>query len=167
MFRFCFLITLTLSSSLGFAIKRTSFPLKEELKTPLTALLDEAVDLHHAVYSNQEDRIHLTLSKMIYQIEELKQFPQLLPYHQQSYTYGLLQALKPQLEAIKVSREKRKDNINAINRTLTYMAHVYGLKKYAVFFCPRDRSVWIQKGKNTRQKRPPQAYRSCGDLVGK
>ncbi|MDE0517999.1 MAG: hypothetical protein OXH36_00365 [Bdellovibrionales bacterium] len=161
------IVILVLFSSFSFAIKREAFPIKEELENPLTALLDEAVDLHHAIYSNQEGRIHLTLSKMINKIEELKQFPQLLPYHQQSYTYNLLQGLRPQLEAIKVSRGKRKDNINAINRTLTYMAHVYGLRKYAVFYCPKDKSVWIQKGNKKRHKRSLQNYRLCGDLVGK
>ena len=161
------IVLLLFFSFFGFAIKRSAFPIQEELKNPLISLLDEAVDLHHAIYSNQEDRIHLTLSKMINKIEEMQQFPQLLPYHQQSYTYNLLQSLTPQLEAIKESRGKRKDNINVVNRTLTYMAHVYGLRKYMVFFCPKDKSVWMQKGNKTRQNRTLQNYRLCGDVVGK
>ena len=167
MLRTCFLIILIFLSWFSVAMKRTAFPLKDALRGPLVSLLDEAVYLHQAVYAKQEDQIHLTLSKMVNQIETLEKSPQLLPYHQQSYIYRLLQGLKPQLEAIKVSQEKRGASINSINRTFTYMAHVYGLKKYAVFFCPKDRSVWMQ-GKNVNNRRPLHLkYQLCGSPIGK
>ncbi len=170
MFRAFVLIALTVLCGFSFAMKKPAFPLKEEIKGPLTFLLDEAVSLHRAVYSKQEKQIHVALLKMRYQIEMLEKFPQLLPYHQQSYIKRLLQYLKPKLEAIKAPGDnRRKNNIASINRTITYMAHVYGLKKkYAVFFCPQDRSVWMQKEKKARQTKPLHLeYRSCGALVGK
>lgn len=167
MFQMFFIITFLSISHFGFAMKKPVFPLQDKLKAPLVSLLDEAVYLHQAFYSKKEDQIHLTLSKMINQINVLERSPELLPYHQRSYTYRVLQSLKPQLEAMKVAKEKRKANINSINRTLTYMAHVYGLKKYAVFFCPKDRSVWMQ-GKNVKKGKPLHLeYQSCGAMVGK
>ena len=150
-------------------MKRPTFPLKDELKAPLVSLLDEAVYLHQAFYSKKEDQIHLTLSRMINQIEVLEQSPELLPYHQRSYTYRLLRGLKPQLEAMMkiANKGNRKTSINSINRTLIYMAHVYGLKKHVVYFCPKDRSVWMQ-GKNVKKMRPLHLeYQSCGAVVGK
>ena len=131
------------------------------------SLLDEAVYLHKAFYTQEEDQILLTLSKMVNTIEILEQSPSPLPYHQQSYVHRLLQRLKPQLEVIRTTPGKRKVTINSINRTFTYMAHVYGLKKYAVFFCPTDYSVWMQ-GKNTKKTKPLHLdYKSCGALVSK
>lgn len=148
-------------------MKRATFPLRDELKVPLVSLLDEAVYLHQAFYSKKEDHIYLALSKMVNQIEILEKSPKLLPYHQRFYIYRLLKDLKPQLEAMKITKGKRKVGINAVNRTLTYMAHIYGLKKYAVFFCPKDRSVWMQ-GKGAEKMRPLHLeYQSCGSLVGK
>lgn len=168
MFRYCSIIILICFSVSSFALKRT-FPLTNEWKTPLVSLLDEAVDLHQAVYAQKEDQVLLTLSRMVNQIETLKQSPSVLPYHQQSYMYKLLQGLKPQLEAIKTSSPgNRKNNINSVNRTLTYMAHVYGLKKYAIFFCPQDYSVWMQGKQKTKKNRPLHLdYKSCGALVNK
>ena len=167
MFRIICIITLISVSQSVLAMKRASFPLKDELRVPLVALLDEAVSLHQAFYSKKEEQVHLTVSKMVNQIEMLERFPNLLPYHQWSYIYKLLQDLKPQLEVMKIAKVKRKVHMNAVNRTLTYMAHVYGLKKYAVFFCPKDRSVWMQ-GKDVKKMRPLHLeYQSCGALVGK
>ena len=161
------IVIFILFSSFGFALKKPSFPLKDELKGPLISLLDEAVYLHKAFYSKKEDQIHLTVSKMVSQIKALEQSPQLLPYHQKYYVYRLLQTLKPQLESIQSVPEERSANINSINRTITYMAHIYGLKKYDVFFCPTDRSVWMQ-GKKIKKARPLHLkYQSCGSPVGK
>ena len=167
MLKYYSLIILICFSISGFSLKRT-FVLTDEWKAPLVSLLDEGVYLHQAFYAKKEDQVLLTLSKMVNQVETLQQSPRVLPYHQQSYVYKLLQGLAPQLEAIKTAPpDKQKNGLNKINRTLTYMAHVYGLKKYAVFFCPQDYSVWMQ-GKHTKKTRPLHLdYKSCGALVNK
>ena len=165
MYRVFIVLLLITFSFCGFALKKT-FSVKDELKRPLTSLLDEAVYLHQAFYSQQEDQIRLTSLKMINQIEMLERSPQLLPYHQRSYIDRLLRSLKPHLEAIRTSSAGiRRTNINAVNRTLTYMAHIYGLKKYAVFYCPDDRSVWLQGKKSKKMKPLHLAYQECGALV--
>lgn len=164
MFRMSVIFLLIIFSFGGFALKKT-FSVKDELKEPLTSLLDEVVYLHKAFYSQQEDRIRLTALKMINQIEMLERSPQLLPYHQRSYIDRLLKSLKPQLEAIRTSPSRRRTNINSVNRTLTYMAHIYGLNKYAVFFCPDDRSVWLQGKKSKKMKPLHLEYQECGALV--
>ena len=150
--------------------KKPAFPIKEDLKEPLLSLLDEAVNLHRAVYSKKEDQINIISLKMARKIRELENSPRLPPYHQGSYIHRLLQGLKPQLEAVKTPNGKRQRNIASINRSLTYMAHVYGLRKYAVFFCPQDRSVWMQDlgdAKKGKIKPLHLQHRSCGALVAK
>ncbi len=152
-------------SCASWALKRTNFPVTKELQEPLTSLLDKAVDLHQAFYSKKEEQIHLTLSSMINTIESWERSPQLLPYHQQSYISKLLQKLKPELSALKNSHGRAKRNINAINRSLIDMARMYGLKKYIVFFCPKDRSVWMQ-GQRAKTTKPLHLeYQSCGAPV--
>ena len=166
MFRVCIVSFLIVFSFFSFGLKKT-FSVKDELKRPLTSLLDEGVDLHQAFYSKEEDQIRLTSLRMINQIEVLELPPQILPYHQRSYIDRLLKSLRTQLEAIRTSPGKRKTNINSVNRTLTYMAHIYGLEKYAVFFCPDDRSVWMQ-GKQSKKIKPLHLeYQKCGALVKK
>ena len=164
MSRVCAILLLITFSFCGFALKKT-FSVKDELREPLTSLLDEAVYLHQAFYSKKEDQVRLTSLKMINQIEMLERSPQLIPYHQRSYVDRLLKSLKPQLEAIRTSPSSRRTNINSVNRTLTYMAHIYGLNKYAVFFCPDDRSVWLQGKKSKKMKPLHLEYQDCGALV--
>ena len=160
-----FLILIFIYSSSLFALKKPAFSLKDSLKTPLTSLLDIGVYFHEAVYSQNEGKIRLALSKLENQIEILERSPQFLPYHQRTYVYRLLQNLKPHLDAVKISSKERKRKIKAINRILTHMAHIYGLKKYAVFFCPKDRSVWMQGEKKSKPLHLE--YSSCGAWVGR
>jgi len=152
------------------AMKKQVFPLKNELKMPIIALLDEAVDLHQAIYFKKEDQVRLALSKIIKQIKMIEDSYQLLPYHQQSYIYKLLQDLKPTLENIKSSSMKnRAEYINTINRTVSHLSHIYGLKqKYAVFFCRKDRSTWIQSKSQKHNKKPLHLeHSSCGNIINK
>ena len=167
MIRFVFCSIVLFLSWPGFCLKKNTFSLNEDIKAPLVSLLDSAVYLHKAVYSRKEAQIHLALLKINNQIAELEQSPMLLPYHQHSYIYKVLQDLKTNLEAVKNSKQRRKANVNSINRALTYMAHVYGVKKYAVFFCPQDRSVWMQESRSGKKKRPMHLERQpCGAQVG-
>lgn len=127
-------------------VKKSSFSIEEGTKAPLISLLDEAISLHEMFYSGNEDQINLRASKMIQKINNIRrQSISSLPHHQRNYMERLLQDLSSQLESLRISEEGvRVHNIHAINRQLTYMAKVYGLKKYDVFFCPTDRSVWMQ-----------------------
>lgn len=161
-----FFIVLICFSGLSIAMKKRSFSLKQEQKTPIISLLDEAVYLHHALYSKQTDKIDLALLKVKNKIKILEASPNLLPYQQQSYIYKLLRDIKPKLEAIKISQNNSKKSVNSINRTFTYMAHVYGLKKYATFFCSTDRSIWMQK-KNKLNKPLHLDHQLCGSPIGK
>ena len=149
----------------GFAVKKNTFTLEQKLKSPLVSLLDETVDLHKAFYSQRDDQLHLAVSKMVAHISTLEKNTYLFSPTQRSYMHRLLQGLKPKLEAIKAEGTKKggKPHIDSINRTVTYMAHLYGLKKYTIFFCPQDRSVWMQ-GKTGKNR--PLHLNSCGAPVG-
>ena len=127
-------------------VKKSAFSLEQQTKAPLISLLDEAIYLHEMFYSGNEDQINLRASKMIQKINNIRrQSIASLPHHQRNYMERLLQDLSSQVESLKVSEpEDRVNNIHAINRQLTYMAKVYGVKKYNVFYCPTDRKVWMQ-----------------------
>ena len=148
----------------SFAVKKSTFTLEQKLKSPLISLLDETVGLHKAFYSKRDDQVHLAVSKMATHISTLEKNTYLFSPTQRSYIHRLLQGLKPKLEAIKAEGTRGgKPHIDSINRTVTYMAHLYGLKKYTIFFCPQDRSVWMQ-GKTGENR--PLHLNSCGAPVG-
>ena len=166
MFRIIIFTCLLGLSFSAFSVKRSSFFLKDESeKQTLLALLDEAVHLHGAVYSQDEDRIHLSISKIMDKIEQLRVFSVLMPYHELSYRDKLLQNIAIQLETLKSPPgQNRKYNMNIINREFTNLIHIYGLeKKYIVFFCSKDRSVWIQ---SKTEQALHLDYQSCGAPVG-
>ncbi len=164
---FMVLISFCFCTELGAMVKKSSFSLEQEAKTPLVSLLDEAIRLHEVFYSKNEDQINLRASKMIQQIRDIrKQSVLSLSHHQRSYMEKLLQDLSSQLESLKMSGESdRVTQIHAINRQLTYMAKVYGLKKYDIFFCSKDRRVWMQG--STKNKPLHLNYEFCGVPVTK
>ena len=166
---FIIFINFFLSSTLSAMVKKGSFLLERQVKAPLVSLLDEAVYLHEMFYSKNEDQVHLRASKMIQQIRNIRQQQSIisLSHHQRSYMEKLLQDLSSRLESLKISSEPRSrvNNMHAINRQLTYMAKVYGLEKYDVFFCSKDRNVWMKK--NTKSKTLHLSDTSCGVSVSK
>lgn len=162
--RLAFFVFLLFSFSV-FATKKKSFTVKEEMKKPLATLMDLSVNLHQAVYDQNIEQIDLIVLKMIRKTNQLKQDAStILPHHEQSYLNKLLQSLQFNLEAFRKSNRYRKNYINSINRKLTYMAHIYGVTKYAVFFCSKDRSVWMQANQN---KSLHLSHTSCGTPVNR
>ncbi len=162
--RLAFFISFLLSFS-ALAMKKRSFTVKEEMKKPLVSLMDLSVNLHRAVYDQNAEQMDLIILKMIQQTTQLKQNANtVLPYHEQSYLNKLLRSLQFNLEAFRKSNRYKKNYINSINRKLTYIAHIYGLKKYTVFFCSKDRSVWMQ---TNRSKPLHLSHTSCGIPVSR
>ena len=104
------------------------------MKKPLATLMDLSVNLHQAVYNQNVEQMDLIVLKMIRKTNQLKQNAStILPYHEQSYLNKLLQNLQFNLEAFRKSNRYKKNYINGINRKLTYLAHIYGVKKYMLF----------------------------------
>ena len=147
--RLAFFIFFLLGFSTWVQAKQKSFPVKEEIKKPLTVLTDLSVSLHRAVYNQNTGQADLLALKMIQQMDHLQQTAgKILSLHENAYLNKLLQGLRFNLEVLRASRRYKQNYINTINRKLTYIAHIYGLKNYTVFFCPADRSVWMQDKKN-------------------
>ena len=147
-------------------VKKRSFSLNKQTKTSLVFLLDQAIQLHEVFYSKNEDQVLLKASKMIQHIKTIKPgLKRSLSYHQWLYIERLLQNVNSQLESLKIISDKtdRVGKIHSINRQVIYMAKVYGLKKYDVFFCSKDRSVWMQ---NIAKHKPLHlGYEFCGVSV--
>ncbi len=170
MFRIGSLLVLFFLSLPAFSMKRESFFLKNEVRKPLISFLEQTVGLHEALYSKKKDQVNLIVSKMIKQIEELKASQKNLVHlslHEKLYMDKWLGKLKIHLEAIKNSDQQRRINMNAINRALAYVAHLYELKQYAVFFCPQDQSIWMQTKEIKKEKLLHLNYESCGTMVGR
>ena len=146
-FYFILSLVLLLFSFSVLALKKPVFSLTKEWEASLTALLDSAVQLQNAFYARSDKQVSLSSAKMTYQIKQLEKSSHLLPYHQHLYIQNLLNTLKPRLSAMLKQKNRKTGNIKFISRAVTYMAQVYGLNKYVVFFCPTDRSVWMQKAK--------------------
>ena len=156
------------------------FRLQGETKTreALASLLDEAVLLHQAVYSGQGGRISLHALKIINQIKGLRGGMATFPvqaagpggrgggyHHELSYRNRLLVRIERRLEALLLSpRGGRSSQMNRANLMFSNLALAYGFKKYVVFFCSRDRSVWMQTPRH--KKALHLSHKDCGQPVG-
>ena len=137
----------------------------KEWEHSLISLLDSAVHLQKAFYAQADKQVSLSSAKMAYHITQLEKFAPFLPYHQSFYVQNLLKKLKPPVHALIKPQNRRVylKNIKFIVRTLTYMANMYGLNKYAVVFCPKDRSVWMW---DKRAKIKKVSYRPSASSLG-
>ena len=139
-----------LFTTFSVAAKNKTFIVEESIKDLLVSLVDTSVHLHQSVYDQNISAIELNTLKLLKQVQWLRANIHHKAYHYQEAAYldKLLLGLEFNLEAFRKSKLYKKNYIKSINRKLTYIAHIYGVKKYTVFFCAADRSVWLQDKKN-------------------
>ncbi len=149
------------------ATGKPSFVLKEgHFKNLLSAFMDEAVLLHQAVYLKNTDHIRLHAFRIGQQVQKLKNFPfaDSLSYHELSHMSRLLSHIESGTAGmISASAKRQRAIMKDLNKTFSYLVRAYGLKRYFVFFCSRDRSTWVQK--NIRPVLHLN-HSACGQVVG-
>ncbi len=145
--------------------KRKGFSVTAEMHSSIRSLVDLSVNLHQAVYDQDQAKIDLIVSKMKRHIQHIKnKNNNSRSYHEKSYLNKLFGSLQFNLIALNQSSRYRTNYVHVINRKLAHIAHIYGLKKYFVFFCAKDKNVWMQA---TKSKPLHLNYEVCGQPVGK
>ncbi len=144
--------------------KKHSFSVNKTFQSSVMSLIDMSVDLHKAVYDKNKEHINLLISKITKHISYMQaKVPKLLPHHEQSYIDKLLRSVQFNIEALAKTHRYKNNYIYAINRKLIHIARIYDVKRYKVFFCATDRSIWMQD--NTHNKPLHLNHAPCGTPV--
>jgi hypothetical protein len=160
----CFL---TLGFSIDSQARRYSSKIKIKpiLKTELNKLLAATNDLHGACFRQNELRIEAQLKIVILKIKLAHQKTSLAK-EPATHLNKMLEAARVQLELAQMNEgEKRQESIKQAFKQLVQIAKVYKLDNYRIFFCSKDKSVWLQKDWRAKNPINPENLKHCGKLV--
>lgn len=135
------------------------------LTTELNTLLAAVDRLHGACVLGDEERVQSAANQVLKHLALAKKKSPLAE-GQRQHLVRVLDAIESDLELAKsLKGDGRVEPLQSAFKQTVQLAQTYKLDRYQIFFCPLDRSVWLQK--STRPKNPihPRKHGDCGKLV--
>lgn len=135
------------------------------LKKELNNVLKATDELHEACFNQDEPLISAKLRLTIKAIESANK-KIVYADNQKIHIDKLLKSTKSDLEMFQMSKgRERQDSLKSAFHQIVTLVKTYKLDSYKIFFCPKDKSVWIQKGWKAKNPINPEKYGSCGRPV--
>lgn len=138
---------------------------QSDLRTELNAVLKATVALQEASFKRNDQRTNTAVKNLVRALESANRKSHLAK-EQKTHLVKMLTAAKSYLE--KSRRSGGADRQTYYQKTfhqLVLIAQVYQLDSYKIFFCPKDKSVWLQKGAKPQNPVNPETYGDCGKLA--
>ena len=138
---------------------------QEALKVELNSMLDAASDLHKALFAQSEEDIAEQTEKLIERINSASK-RSVLAQVQAPHLQKILEAAKEKLlMSQNVEGQQKKKNYAGAFKDLVQIPQVFDVGAYKVYFCNKDKSIWIQSSGSPQNPIHPNSFRSCGRLV--
>ncbi|MCB0392090.1 MAG: DUF3347 domain-containing protein [Bdellovibrionales bacterium] len=135
------------------------------IRNELNLILQNTNQLHSACINDDEGSIEKATEKVI---NSLKRATKNSSMAQVQATH-LVKILSAALEKLEVSQnysgQKRRDSLLEAFKDLVQIAQVYKLEKYNIFFCNKDKALWLQKSSMPKNPINPKKFGKCGRLV--
>lgn len=135
---------------------------KEALRMELNSVLRAASDLHQACFKMDEAAIETSVKNLQHHIGKARTKTSLAPERQ--HLLRMLTAAEESLESARMKRQRRCDSLGESFRQLVQIVQVFKVDKYRVFFCSKDKKVWLQKGWKAQNPFHPVRFKHCGKL---
>ena len=140
-------------------------PLNEKLTEELNGMLKAANDLHGAFFEQDEEKIEISLQKVAFTLERANR-KSVLAEGQKPHLKKMINAAKSGIQLTKnTAGSKRTDHLKDTFKQIVQIAQTYDLDKYKIFFCPKDRAVWLQSSWKAKNPIHPKIHSKCGKLV--
>ncbi len=158
---FVFVLGLPLLSAWG-QRRVTKMPVTGTLKVELNHVLRIAADLHQARIAGKEPQVDQTIRQLLQRIRQARRASGALG-HQRQHLVKMLDAASQHLQNFRSQpTPARSKSLQQAFFQLVNVAQLYQLDRYSLFLCPKDRSVWLQRGAKPLNPIAPTTHRSCG-----
>jgi hypothetical protein len=148
------------------AKKSQSIRLHDQLTAELNSILSATNDLHGSCVKGDEQAISTNLEQILLAIQRARQVSSLVKKHKRQHLVKILDSAFNEVEVAKGKQgaERRKQLVAAFAQIVN-LAKIYQTESYKIFFCPQDRTLWLQKGPKPQNPFHPNTYRNCGVAV--
>jgi hypothetical protein len=138
---------------------------KGSLEKELNGVLKGTDNLHKSCLSKNSKQVDRSIRSLLENLKKAGQKSKLAKDQKPHLDRMLNAASSHLMMTLNRSGEKRRESLKEAFNHLVQIAKVYKLEEYRIFFCPSDKSVWMQKGYKPSNPIHPEKYGSCGKLV--
>ena len=137
------------------------------LSTPLLGELNQVLrasdNLHKSLISQNEEQIEMSIRDMVFQLEKARMASQQAKPHERQHLVRIIEAAREQFELTQSAfGQERRDRLEEAYNQLVNLVRIYKVDKvYAIYFCPKDKTTWVQKG-----VKPQNPFRSDREPCG-
>jgi hypothetical protein len=140
------------------------------LTSELNLILRASEALHRSLIGQNDEQIEVGLRDILWQIDRTRGALYLAKPHERGHLLKILDAAREQFELTQTSfGEERRERLTDAYNHISNLVRIYRLDRdYLIFFCPKDRTTWVQRG-----ARPQNPFRAdlrreqCGIRVSK
>ncbi len=163
-----FLIVLGLAAQSFAGAPKSTLILNSPLTKELNAILKAGDSVHHSLVLQNEELTDIGIRDLLKQIGHARSRLYLAKTYERPHLVRILDAAKEQFELSQVAygKERRVRLTEGFNQ-LVNLVRIYKLDKtYGIYFCPLDRSTWVQTGNRAQYPFPATGTREpCGIKV--
>ncbi len=139
-----------------------------KLQAELNQLLKSSENLQGAMLKKSEDQLDLSVREVVSQIERTVALSVVAKPYERSHLLKILRTARENFELAQGSYGKERDMhlTDGLNQ-LVNIVRIYKVDhSYGIFFCPKDKNSWVQRGKKAQNPfRSPASTEGCGIRV--
>lgn len=138
----------------------------EKIRPELNLVLKEANQLHQALFHRDADQLDSAIVSMMSLIEQAEDKVVSIA---NSKNRHILQVLRSIHSSLVLTREfsgvRKSEKLKSVFSDVVQIATNYRLDRYRLFFCPKDRTVWLQKGWKAQHPFDRDRLKHCGAAI--
>ena len=142
--------------------------LTPKLSAELNLILKASENLQNSMVKKSEDQLDVSVREMVTQIQRTVAISGLAKPHERSHLLKILRAARENFETAQGSYGKERDmHLTDGLHQLVNIVRIYKVdRSFGIFFCPRDKNSWVQRGKKAQNPfRSPASTEGCGIRV--
>lgn len=136
-----------------------------ELRAELNSVLRATADLQEASFKRNDNLTTMATKNLLKRLSQAEGKAHLAK-EQRTHLVKILEAASTSLQkSRKASGSNRQTLFQHAFSQLVLIAQVYQLEPFKIFFCPKDKSVWLQRSSKPQNPVNPETYGTCGKQV--
>lgn len=143
--------------------------LSPAMTNELNQVLKASEVLHRSLLSQNEEKVDLALRDVVWQLERARAASAKAKPHERGHLLRILDSAHEHFELTQASYgEERRSRLEDGFNQIVNLVRIYKLdRNYAIFFCPKDRTSWVQKGMKAQNPFKVENREPCGIRVPK
>jgi hypothetical protein len=136
--------------------------------TELNRLLQASDVLHQTMVHGDDEQTEIGLRDVILQIDHIRGISTLAKDFERGHLMRVLDAAREHLELVQTTLgDERREHLQEAMNQIVNLVRVYRVdRSYGIFFCPKDKTTWVQKGmRGENPFRGPASQKDCGIKV--